>query len=256
MAFANQQRASLPLTPICPACVLLLQALGSKGAGGLGDTGERSGLASDCRSPEPLLTDPCPRLQNTYLRAESCDPTIWRAHCLSRWPNADVQLHGGSWPRLFGARSGLPVAFPLAADRIRTATAAAAGSPSFMRSALEEVMRCLDTVATAVSADRAVKVSLEFAAVKGDVAWWLSERPDLLVSFVRSASELVHASFDMWTAPLGSLSDVAWRCRAVEALSSLGLLGAAHASVASRLRAEGKALKRAVHAAQGVEEAY
>jgi hypothetical protein len=150
----------------------------------------------------------------------------------------------------------MPAILPLAADRIRAVTVAARIQEDAsehihgdLHTAVEDLMRCVNSVSIALAACPGVRASLEFGLVRRDLGWWLAERPDLLVGFARSACASLQAGFDLWTAPHGACFDAAWRRDAVAALSTLGALTAAHPSVAGRLRNEAKLLDRAVNAA-------
>lgn len=68
-----------------------------------------------------------PSWQDTYLRRVASDPSLWQPLALARWPGAWVaveDLYAGDWHALFLARTHMPVAFPLAADRVSSVTAA------------------------------------------------------------------------------------------------------------------------------------
>lgn len=174
----------------------------------------------------------------------------WQQHALARWPGADAALYGGSWSALFVARSALPAAFAPAADRVRAVTAVARqpGGPAPARCAVEAVMRGVNVVAAAARSSARVRASPEFAAFRADMAFWLVERPDAVVAFARSVSEAAPAHSDGWRP--GEFVEAAWRRDAVAALAALGLLSAAHPSVADRVRREALALQDSVREPQ------
>jgi hypothetical protein len=185
-------------------------------------------------------------LQSQKLSEDVRQSQQWERHALARWPGADAALHGGSWSELFVARAALPAAFPPAADRVSAVTAAARqlGGPAPARCAVEAVMCGVNVVATAARSSARVRASPEFAAFRADISWWLAERPDAVMAFARSVSEAAPAHSDSWRP--GEFVEAAWRRDAVGALAALGLLSAAHPSVADRVRREALALQDSV----------
>ena len=68
-----------------------------------------------------------PPPQDVYLRYAAGDSALWEPLALCRWPGASAAAtahYASNMHRLYLARAPLPHAFPLAADRIRTVTAA------------------------------------------------------------------------------------------------------------------------------------
>jgi hypothetical protein len=91
----------------------------------------------------------------------------------------------------------------------------------------------------------------EFVCLRSNLLWWLSERPEVLIGFVREKHERLLASYNMWIGSWGSWRDMP-ECRsAVEFLSELGVVRLAHPSLATRLEREvgalDKSLEEGVH---------
>lgn len=158
-------------------------------------------------------------VQDTYLRRVASEPLLWQPLAQARWPGAEAAaegMYGGDWHALYLARTCMPVAFPLAADRVRAVTAVqqarqrqqiedgvdgtaaaaalagscarqAAGGP-LPAMAFEDVMRQVFAVGLACSKDRSVRRSAEWRQLKQDLGWWADHRPDILVAFVRGAA--------------------------------------------------------------------
>ncbi|KAL4427458.1 hypothetical protein ABPG77_000747 [Micractinium sp. CCAP 211/92] len=213
-------------------------------------------------------------VQDTYLRRVASDPSLWQPLAQARWPGAEAAaegLHLGDWHALFLARTRMPVAFPMAADRVHAVTgvqqaraqrqqqggkggaaAAVADMPAVSFTgqvpggalpalAFEDVMRQVFSVGMACSTDRSVRRSREWSRLKHDLGWWAAEQPTAVVAFVREAHELLAgAGARCW-------ADAPWRRSAVAFLQDLGLLMGVHASVVSRVQAEAAALDRAMH---------
>jgi hypothetical protein len=189
-------------------------------------------------------------LQNRQLVDDVRQSQLWQRHALAQWPGADAALYGGSWSALFVARAALPAAFPPAADRVRAVTASARQPCGIApaRCAVEAVMRGVNVVAAVARSSARVRASPEFAAFRADMAFWLAERPDAVVAFARSVSEAAPAHSDGWRP--GEYVEAAWRRDAVASLAALGLLSAAHPSVADRVRREALALQDSVREPQ------
>ncbi|KAL4856779.1 Propionyl-CoA carboxylase alpha chain [Chlorella vulgaris] len=202
-------------------------------------------------------------MQDTYLRQVAADTSMWEPLSLARWPGADAERHyGGDWHSLYMARAPLPLGFPLAADRIHTITAvqqqgavgvgpagtrvqaasSGGGGGSFTllpQLAFEDVMRQTFIAGLACAKDKAVRRTSEWRGLKQDLTWWATERPVVVVAFIRGTHEAIAGATQR------GLSDTAWRRSAVAFLQDLGLLAGAHASVVNRIDAEAALLDRA-----------
>lgn len=220
------------------------------------------------------------------MREVASEPLLWEPLALARWPGADAEEgYAGDWHALYTARAPQPLALPLAADRARTvttsqrrqqeqrtaATAAAiaecsssgaeaegparappacgGSSSSLAQLAFEDVMRQVFSAGMACTSSRALRRTAEFRGMKRDLTWWATERPEVVVAFVRSAHELLAGSAGVGTSGRG-WTEAPWRRSAVAFLQDLGLLGGAHASVVNRVTAEAAGLDRAIRSAQ------
>ncbi|KAI7838672.1 hypothetical protein COHA_007475 [Chlorella ohadii] len=200
-----------------------------------------------------------------------------------------AEAYAGDWHALFLARAPLPHGFPLAADRVRAVTdaqrqqrqqeaaaaaaAAAAeeqgivsdrsgsgatssssgsrvcGGPGLPALAFEDVMRQTFSAGLACSRDRSVRRTPEWRRLKEDLTWWATERPEVVVAFVRSAHDVLAGGWG-GAAAGRSWRETPWRRSALAFLQDLGLLGGAHMSVADRIAAEAAALDRAIRTIQ------
>ncbi|GAB4821624.1 hypothetical protein N2152v2_008670 [Parachlorella kessleri] len=108
-----------------------------------------------------------------------------------------------------------------------------------LRLAYNELMGSLYELRMALtrSRDATLRRSPEFCRLKKDMAWWLTEQPQVVVGFVRSISEQL--------AETGSADRPdSWRRIALAALQDLGLLASAHPSVVNRLQRDAEEVAR------------
>ncbi|PRW60310.1 F-box SKIP31-like isoform X1 [Chlorella sorokiniana] len=223
-------------------------------------------------------------LQDKYLRAVAGDAGLWQPLALARWPGAAatcIEAYSSDWHALYLARAPLPHAVPLAADRVRAVTDAqrrqrqqevaaaalaadeqfpcsgssgshAGSRPGLPALAFEDVMRQTFSAGLACSRDRSVRRTAEWRRLKEDLTWWASERPEVVVAFVRSSHDALAAGHGGWGAAAAGRpwKETPWRRSALAFLQDLGLLGGAHVSVANRVAAEAAALDRAIRTIQ------
>jgi hypothetical protein len=110
--------------------------------------------------------------------------------------------------------------------------------PPFLSFTITSLTRCL-LLSPLLCRDKAVRRTAEWRGLKQDLTWWATERPVVVVAFIRGTHEAIAGATQR------GLSDTAWRRSAVAFLQDLGLLAGAHASVVNRIDAEAALLDRA-----------
>ncbi|KAF8064674.1 hypothetical protein HT031_003476 [Scenedesmus sp. PABB004] len=205
----------------------------------------------------PELAKLC--VQDRRLRLVASEQALWQALALARWPNSTEEHHGGCWQQLYRHRATLPPAFVTCVDRAHALTASAAGRELRVNSAslpgtaggphgspakpnvygfasrpyasipgmlFDQVMQLLFSLCLwrqRCTSERALAaMAREMGLVKRDMAWWLVNKPEAVVQFVKRSQDLLR-DWDMWGSGFTSWPEVLWRRSAIQFLLDLHL---------------------------------
>lgn len=132
-------------------------------------------------------------VQNKTLKEiiyNNCDD-MWECHSRSRWPGTNVELYNGNWSLLFRSRAAMtPLSAPLHLDKIRILTdnAKYINNHNDGKAGLffAEIMRSIAALNMTDAKHRATYFSTpDFKCLKMNIKWWVQERPDVVVGFVK-----------------------------------------------------------------------
>ena len=96
-----------------------------------------------------------------------------------------------------------------------------------------------------------MRQSREFALLKKDVSWWLNERPDVLIGYLKNLNAS-RSSNNTGLSPIGHRrvysGDGTWAASsAYSSMRRLGLLAGVHMTVTERLSEEASRLRRVMY---------
>ncbi|KAI8474391.1 MAG: hypothetical protein J3K34DRAFT_456761 [Monoraphidium minutum] len=119
---------------------------------------------------------------------------------------------------------------------------------------LEDAMGAAFAVGLALAggAGRAPEAAAEVERFRRDAAWWLANKADVMVRFVRRAADALR-EFDMWGSGFSAWPDVPWRRSALQFILDLPLGPDAGVcvSVTDRLQREAATLDTAIRGLKG-----
>ncbi|EIE24524.1 hypothetical protein COCSUDRAFT_65399 [Coccomyxa subellipsoidea C-169] len=187
--------------------------------------------------------------------------SVWEAQCRARWapfcgdPKTGNTVEGLDWQSLYRTRAVLAPSVVAAVDLAlayqacsKSGAPIVPGTRSDLRRAFEQSMKAAFEVGMECQRKPESRDNPLVKQLQTALCWWLSEKQEVAVAFVRDAKRSLE-EYDMWRMAFINWPDIPWRRSAVDFLP--GLIKKCtkawdHVSVLSAIEAETKRLDVAI----------